>query len=178
MKFDNYELRLLQNEDKRDFFQLIQLNLVRLEDFIAGIVAQTKTESDVEHFISNSIIKISNKSYYPYLIIDVKTKKPIGFIDIKNIDWNIPKAELGFFIDENYSGKGISTKAINCISEYLLNKLKFNKLLLRIHQSNKSSQSVAEKCGFELEGIIKNDYKTTKGEIVDLLYYGKISCKS
>ena len=46
MKFDNYELRLLQSEDKKYFFQLIQNNLVRLEDFVAGIVAQTKTESE------------------------------------------------------------------------------------------------------------------------------------
>lgn len=174
MKFENYELRLLQREDKKYFFQLIKNNLTRLEDFVAGIVAQTKTESDVKNFINNSIIKISNKTYYPYLVIDLKTKMPIGFVDIKNIDWNIPKAELGFFIDENYSGKGITTKAMHCISEYLFNELGFNKLLLRIHQSNKSSRNVAEKCGFKLEGIIKNDYKTTKGEIVDFMYYGKV----
>lgn len=174
MIFDNYELRLLKRDDKKYFFQLIKNNCGRLEDFVAGIVAQTKTENDVENFINNSIIKILNKTYYPYLIIDLKTKLPIGFVDIKNIDWNIPKAELGFFIDKNYTGKGISTKAIIHLSEYLFNKLKFNKLLLRIHQSNKSSRGVAEKCGFELEGIIKNDYKTTKGEIVDFMYYGKV----
>ncbi|PKB15102.1 GNAT family N-acetyltransferase [Flavobacterium sp. 5] len=174
MIFDNYELRLLQRDDKKCFFQLIKNNIGRLEDFVVGIVAQTKTEDDVENFINNSIIKILNKSYYPYLVIDLKTKKPIGFVDIKNIDWNIPKAELGFFIDENYTGKGISTKAIIHLSEYLFDELKFNKLLLRIHQSNKSSIGVAEKCGFEFEGIIKNDYKTTKGKIVDFRYYGKV----
>lgn len=174
MKFDNYELRLLQSADKKHFFHLIQNNIFRLEDFVAGIVAQTKTENDVENFINNSILKIQDKTYYPYLVIDLVTKMPIGFIDIKNIDWSIPKAELGFFIDKNYAGKSITTKALLNISEYLFNDLKFNKLLLRIHHSNNPSRGVAEKCGFELEGIIKNDYKTTKGEIVDFMYYGKV----
>lgn len=83
MIFDNYELRLLQRDDKKYFFQLIKDNIGRLEDFVAAIVAQTKTENDVEDFIYNSIIKILNKTYYPYLIIDLKTKMPIGFVDIK-----------------------------------------------------------------------------------------------
>ena len=30
------------------------------------------------------------------------------------------------------------------------------------------------KNGFELEGTIRRDYKTTKGEVVDLNYYGKV----
>jgi ribosomal-protein-alanine N-acetyltransferase len=31
---------------------------------------------------------------------------------------------------------------------------------------------VAEKNGFILEGIIRSDYKTTSGVVVDLMYYG------
>lgn len=34
---------------------------------------------------------------------------------------------------------------------------------------------MAEKCGFIPEGLIRNDYKKSNGEIVDLIYYGKIN---
>jgi RimJ/RimL family protein N-acetyltransferase len=34
--------------------------------------------------------------------------------------------------------------------------------------------AVILKNGFELEGTIRNDYRTTKGEIVDLNYYGRV----
>jgi len=37
------------------------------------------------------------------------------------------------------------------------------------------AKKLAESCGFQVEGIIRRDYKTTTGELVDLLYYGKLS---
>jgi len=33
---------------------------------------------------------------------------------------------------------------------------------------------VALKNGFELEGIIRNDYRTTDNKVVDLNYYGRV----
>jgi RimJ/RimL family protein N-acetyltransferase len=46
------------------------------------------------------------------------------------------------------------------------------KLFLRTHEKNIASRRVAEKNGFVMEGIIRNDYKTTSGVVVDLMYYG------
>jgi RimJ/RimL family protein N-acetyltransferase len=34
---------------------------------------------------------------------------------------------------------------------------------------------VAEGAGFEREGLIRRDYKTATGELVDLLYFGKLA---
>ncbi len=39
----------------------------------------------------------------------------MGFIDLKNIDWRVPKSEIGFFIDTDYAGKGITSKALECL---------------------------------------------------------------
>jgi ribosomal-protein-serine acetyltransferase len=50
----------------------------------------------------------------------------------------------------------------------------FCKTFLGTHQNNIAAQRVAEKCGFEKEGVIRKDYKTTKGELVDLIYYGRV----
>ena len=38
----------------------------------------------------------------------------------------------------------------------------------------KLTPELLEKCGFEKEGLIRRDYKTTSGELVDLIYYGKL----
>ncbi len=55
-----------------------------------------------------------------------------------------------------------------CLSEY-----KFKKLILRSHTSKSRVKTDAKKCGFELEGIKRKDYKTTAGIIVDFIYYVK-----
>jgi len=174
MKFDNYEVRLLTFNDLDDYFLLVENNRKRLEDFFTGTVSRTKTLEDTKDFLTEIIQKKENKIYYPFVIEDSNTKKLVGFIDVKNIDWNIPKAELGCYTDEKYTEKGITSRAFSLVVDYCFEEFKFKKLFLRTHESNLSAQKLAEKSGFEMEGKIRRDYKTTKGEIVDLLYYGKL----
>jgi ribosomal-protein-serine acetyltransferase len=81
---------------------------------------------------------------------------------------------LGCYIDEDYANKGITTHAFQIFCNFCFSEHHFQKLFLRTHHSNISARRVAEKCGFEIEGTLRRDYKTTSGEIVDLIYYGKL----
>jgi RimJ/RimL family protein N-acetyltransferase len=78
------------------------------------------------------------------LLINDHDNSLIGFIDIKNIDWNIPKAELGCFIDEGYANKGISAKALKAFTDFCFETYGFKKLFLRTHQSNYPAKKIAE----------------------------------
>jgi ribosomal-protein-serine acetyltransferase len=174
MIFDQYQIRLLQPTDQQAYFQLIENNRTRLEDFFAGTVAKTRTLADTETFIADIVQKCADKKYFPFIVLDTTNHQIAGFIDVKNIDWNIPKAELGCFVDEKYEGKKISSTALQLVIDHLFEQHGFVKLFLRTHQNNASARKLAEKCGFEIEGTIRKDYKTTKGELVDLIYYGKL----
>ena len=174
MKFDHYSLRLLDLGDLDPYFELVQKNRDRLADYFVGTVSRTKTYKEAQEFVEEMIKHTISNTYFPYVIIDHKDEKIIGFIDLKNIDWNIPKTQIGFYIDESYAGKGIISKAIREICDHCFEEKGFEKLFMRIHPENIAAQKVAEKCGFELEGTIRNDYKTTSGELIDLLYYGKL----
>jgi len=175
MKFDNYSIRLLEIRDLDDYFQLVVNNRQRLEDFFTRTISKTKTYEETRKFVEEMISGTKEKVYFPYIIIDNSNRNVIGFLDLKNIDWRIPKSELGFYIDKNYAGKGITTKALNLLCDFCFLEYKFQKLFLRTHPQNISAKTVAEKCGFGLEGTIRKDYKTTSGKIVDLVYYGKLN---
>lgn len=175
MTFEHYTLRILKKEDTQSYFELIENNRPRLEDFIAGIVSKTKSRKDTEIFMDEIIQKKANKTYYPLIIIDRTNNVFVGFFCVKNIDWSIPKAEIGYFIDKNQTGKGLAKKVLEEIVSHFFTNLKFSKLLLRIHPENKASINVAEKSGFTMEGTIRRDYKKTNGEVVDMMYYGKIN---
>ena len=168
---DDYTIRLLTTQDAQLFFELIQTNKHRLEDFFAGTVKYTQTESDTIAYCETIAKRIELKEYYPYLIF--YNEKLIGFIDFKNIDWNIPKAELGAFIDVNFEGSGIITKSFRYLLENVVKIHEFKKLFCRISKENYRSIALAERCGFRLEGVLTKDYRTTKGELIDLNYYGK-----
>ena len=164
----------MEIQDLDNYFQLVENNRQRLEDFFTGTVLKTKTYEDTRNFVIDMIKRANEKVYFPYLVIDNTNQKIVGFIDLKNIDWGIPRSEIGFYIDKDYAGKGITTKALNLLCDFCFSEYKFEKIFLRTHPSNISARTVSEKSGFELEGIIRKDYKTTSGEIVDLIYYGKL----
>ena len=175
MEFDSYLIRQVNIEDTDNFFSLVDRNRKRLEDFFSGTVAKNKDIAATKIFIPEVIARAANRSYYPFVVTERPTQKLVGYIDIKNIDWNIPKAELGYFIDEQYEGRGILTKALSKIIAYCFDNLQIIKLLVRTHAENTGSRKVVEKNGFTVEGIIRNDYKTTNGKIVDLVYYGLLN---
>ncbi len=169
-----FTIQLLNTVSSHLFFLLINKNRERLEDFFAGTVKYTQTPEDTHRYCMEIEQKIERKEYFPYLIIDSETEKIIGFIDVKNIDWNIPKAELGAFIDKDYEGRGIITRVLKIVIDRIVSQHGFKKLLCRISDRNTRSINVALRCGFELEGTIRRDYRTTDGTLVDLNYYGKL----
>ena len=172
--FENYTIRPLQIDDLNSYYDLVQRNRKRIEDFFTGTVSKTKDLKSTENFLLEIDEKRKNKEYYPYLVVDNLTNNFVAFIDLKNLDWSIPKTEIGCYTDEKIAGKGMTTKAMKLFVDFCFERFNFKKIYLRTHKSNKAAQTVAEKCGFELEGTIRMDYITTAGEIVDLLYYGRL----
>jgi len=174
LKFEKYEIRLLSIKDLDNYFHLINDNRKRLEEIFTGTVLETKTIESTKFFMLKILERTKENSYFPYVIIDNSDNKFVGFIDLKNIDYNIRKAELGFYMNEKHTGKSIMTKALNCLCNYYFKEHQFSKLFLRTHPNNLSTRKLAEKCGFKIEGTIRNDYMTTSGKIIDLVYYGRL----
>ncbi len=174
MQFNNHSIRLITREDTEKLFNLIDRNRSRLEDFFAGTVSKTKTLADTKDFVADVLQRIAEKKYYAYLIINDESNDIVGYIDVKNIDWSIPKAEFGCYFDIEHCGKGLATVAMNKVIAHLFNEEGFLKLFLRTHKKNVAARKLAEKCGFEVEGVIRKDYKKTNGEVVDLVYYGLV----
>ncbi len=174
MKFENYDIRLVNSQDIEAYFNMVQKNRKRLERFFAGTISRTQSLNETAVFLKEMEEGIQDKSYFAYVVVDNHSKRMMGFIDLKNIDWRVPKSEIGFFIDTDYTGKGITSKALDVFCRYCFKYHGFVKLFLRTHESNLPARKVAERSGFEIEGTLRRDYKTSSGELVDVLYYGKL----
>ena len=63
VEFENYKIRILEKNDTQSYFELIEKNRPRLEDFISGIVSKTKSINDTEVFIDEINENYINKAY-------------------------------------------------------------------------------------------------------------------
>ena len=174
MNTDNYEIRLLHVDDLYAYFKMVDKNRNRLEQFFTGTVSRTQTLEATAEFLGEITERIAARTYFPYIVKDKQTQALEGFFDIKNIDWSIPKAEVGCYMDEDSAGRGLTSQLATLFCRFCFSEFGFEKLFLRTHHSNVAAKRLAEKCGFTLEGTLRSDYRTTAGELVDLLYYGKL----
>jgi len=62
------------------------------------------------------------------------------------------------------------TKATKIVIDYAFKELDLHKLKLGFHHDNIGSKRVAEKCGFEFEGVFKEE-RLVNGKYKDLVYY-------
>ncbi|ELK44346.1 GNAT family protein [Halobacillus sp. BAB-2008] len=92
------------------------------------------------------------------------------------IDWSNKHkcVELGYFLSENYWGKGVATEALQELVHYGFKDLELNRIEGRSDTDNFGSQKVMKKLGMQHEGTLrKNEW--IKGEFRDTEVYGMLA---
>ena len=94
-----------------------------------------------------------------------------GSIGIINID--VHKAEIGYWLKEEYAGKGIMTNVIKLVADQAFEKLNLKRLFAPVLTHNKASAKALEKNGFLMEGVLKSFY-LKNGKYIDAFCYAKV----
>jgi RimJ/RimL family protein N-acetyltransferase len=74
--------------------------------------------------------------------------------------------EIGYFIGEEFWGKGIATEATRLLVEYIEQEFTIVRIYAEVFETNKASMRVLQKNGFYLEGI-RRKAVIKNGEIMD-----------
>lgn len=74
--------------------------------------------------------------------------------------------EIGYFIGEEFWGKGIATEATRLLVEYIEQEFNVVRIYAEVFETNKASMRVLQKNGFYLEGI-RRKAVIKNGEIMD-----------
>jgi ribosomal-protein-alanine N-acetyltransferase len=69
--------------------------------------------------------------------------------------WRDHLGEIGYWVAEEYWGKGIATAALSQMTDYGFTNRQFRKLYAPVLSPNIASMRVLEKCGYTREGILK-----------------------
>lgn len=156
------------------FYQLLSSNHNRIKESFPKLTSSNSSLAESKEYIEQKMLDFENKLFFSFGLWLKDTETLIGYLAIKNIDWSISKAEMGYFIDQIYEGKGMVTEALQILISYAFDELKMNKLYLRSLQNNIASQRVAEKNGFLKEGILRKEFKSGNDQLEDVIYYGLI----
>ncbi|MBN1376490.1 MAG: GNAT family N-acetyltransferase [Dehalococcoidia bacterium] len=95
----------------------------------------------------------------------------IGFTPQTNI--HRKSAEIGYWVEEPYWGKGIATLALNALARYAFNNFDLERLYATVFEGNNASARVMEKNGFKQEAHLAKSV-TKNSQIIDSFVYAII----
>ena len=107
--------------------------------------------------------------------VDGKAVGAIGFVLQKDVDR--VSAEVGYWLGEQYWGRGIASEALGAITRYAIEKHALTRVFAVPFGYNKASCRVLEKNGYVLEGCLRRS-AIKNGEIVDQFQYAFIPAPS
>ena len=129
------------------------------------------TLKDARSWISHNIKedRKRNKTEINFAIdIDGKV---IGGIGLDNIEGH--EAEIGYWLGQQYSGKGIMTSAVKLVTEYGFSRLGLSRIYAYVFTFNKASARVLEKAGYKYEGKLRKNV-LKEGRLIDNLLFAKV----
>lgn len=147
----------------------------KVQDNLRDGLPYPYTEQDAADFIQAMLSADETETFSFSITIDGKTIGSIGVFRQSNIHRRT--AELGYYIAENYWGKGIMTEAVKQICEYVFNNSDIIRIYAEPFAYNKASCRVLEKAGFQFEGTLKSN-AVKNGKIVDMKMYALVKSQA
>jgi ribosomal-protein-serine acetyltransferase len=149
---NNTHLRTLSLSDAPALLKRVQENREYLRRWLPWVDG-TKVVKDVEDFIKANILQTeSNQGIHAGIFWE---NNIVGMIGHHQIAWNNKFTSLGYWLAEDFTGKGIMTRACKTIIDYSFKDLNLNRIEIGAAVENKASRAIPERLGFKLEGILR-----------------------
>lgn len=169
------ELRSYAETDATSVGELIDSNRRHLLQNFPELSRGLSTPVEVGQFVFNCTLQWNERKGYCYGIWIKTPGKLIGQVKVKNIHWEIPSAELSYFIGHSFLRKGYASEAVAAVINVALGELGFNRVYVRIIASNVASIHLAQKLGMRHEALHLQEFRCGFGELHDVNYYSLTS---
>lgn len=144
------------------------LSNMKIQDNLRDGLPYPYTEQDGIDYISAMLSADENDTFAFAIAVDEKVIGSIGVFRQGNI--HRQTAELGYYIAEEYWGKGIMTEAVKQICKYVFEKSDVIRIYAEPFAYNMASCRVLEKAGFQYEGTLRKN-AVKNGKIIDMKMY-------
>ncbi|MGM0839251.1 MAG: GNAT family N-acetyltransferase [Bacillota bacterium] len=146
-------IELFQQHHKEELYELIDSNRNHLRKWLLW-VDKRRSPQDLE-----PIIPIWIRNYADNNGFDAGLRyqgELVGMIGLHYIDWKSKSTSIGYLLSEEAQGKGIITRAVSSLLNYLFIEMDLNRVEIQCAINNKKSLGIPERLGFKKEGITRD----------------------
>jgi ribosomal-protein-serine acetyltransferase len=168
---DGLDLGLLEEHHAGDLYAAVDTNREHLRQWLPW-VDMTQSAGDTQQFIRTSAMEFASRAS---IVTGIwRDSMLVGTVGLHKIDWMNRRAEIGYWIVEQAQGSGVVSCSVTAILRYAFHDLDLNRVEIRCAVGNTKSRAVAERLGFQFEGISREG-QWLNGKFEDLRIYSKLA---
>ena len=145
-------LKPLVAADAENLFSLTDQHRDYLKQWLPWL-DMTQDVSDTCKYIETAIE--DQKKFKSYIYGIWHENVLAGVISLQNINMLNRSANIGYWVAENFSGRGLGKLATRNLVAHTFTNLKLNRIEIRCATGNLRSQNIPVKLGFSFEGVSK-----------------------
>ena len=128
------------------------------------LIPHPYTEDDARSFLAG---EVAAADYRLAIVLDGLVVGGIG-MGVNSRDY---RGRIGYWVARQARGKGLCTRALRVLARHALDELGLQRIDLITDPDNTASQRVAEKVGFQREGVLRAHLRHPDGRIRDSLMF-------
>lgn len=128
-------------------------------------ITEEQTLESAEIRCPKAEVNFIARTDFPFLAFERLSGRLVGSVGLHRTDWQVPKTEVGYWVRRSELGKGYASEGVEALVAWALNGLGAQRVELVTDEENTSSRRVAERCGFKLEGILRNVQRAPDGSL-------------
>jgi ribosomal-protein-serine acetyltransferase len=164
---DTIVLELIDHHHAETLYHLVNANRQHLRQWLPW-VDHMRSVDDFRKYINACKQRYTSSSEMGYVIMAGHAM--IGRLGLYNIDLNNRSASIGYWLDQQWLGKGVITRCCQAMINAGFSQLHLNRIEIRAAVENYKSQAIPERLGFKKEGIIRQA-EFVNNQFVDLYVY-------
>lgn len=153
-----------------DIYNLIDSDRKHLRRWLCWVDASVSPDS-TRAFIENALTDLAEKTAIIWAILVEGEVK--GIVSFFNINWPAGRAEIGYWLASDATGKGVMSRCVSELERLGFNELGLEKIEIRCAEGNTPSRGIPERLGYRTEGVQRRG-ENLYGEILDHIIYGKL----
>ncbi len=131
------------------------------------------TEEDSITNVRHAKWKWDNRSEFDFALRLRLGGRIIGKCSLHTIESNVERAEIGYWLDSRFCGRGLMSEAVARLLEFA-DELGFQRLEIRCDARNTPSSNVARRLGFQREGTLRRVRFDNFGHLCDMEIWARL----
>lgn len=155
-------------EDADDLFRQVDANREYLRRWL-GWVDGCLSVDDTREFVSR--VQETHREGTALTDVIEHRGRVVGVASIHAIDWINLSAGIGYWVAEASQGRGLVTRAVGAILEYMFQELSVHRAEIRCAPGNRRSQEIPKRLGFTYEGTARQAGRLEADRYIDLMVF-------